>query len=105
MIRWLISSGLGSALEVSSYGYSTLHLACCDGNGEMVAFLLSQGVDVDLQDNEGRTALFVQQMGGKEEEEEAKKKPRRRSQEEEKEEEEAKKPRRSQEEKEAKTKN
>jgi ankyrin repeat protein len=44
--------------ETDKSGQTALHMAAKYGNGEMVAFLLSQGADVHSKDKDGKTVLM-----------------------------------------------
>lgn len=45
-------------LQADIEGFSTLHLASMFGHSNVVAYLLVKGVDVDLRDRNGSTALM-----------------------------------------------
>ena len=56
--QWLLQNG-SSLTECDNDGYTSLILAACGGNIELVRFLLQQGSSLDDRNNNGDSALLL----------------------------------------------
>ncbi|KAK6273140.1 PREDICTED: potassium channel AKT1 [Theobroma cacao] len=57
----------GDVSQARSNGTAPIHAAICEGNIEMVRFLLEQGADIDVKDSDGWTARALADHQGHEE--------------------------------------
>ncbi|KAD5317752.1 hypothetical protein E3N88_17698 [Mikania micrantha] len=56
----------GDVTHARNDGFTALHIAVCEGNIEMVKFLLDQGANIDQQDHQGWTARRLADQQGHE---------------------------------------
>ena len=57
-LKTLVEEGSFDVHSKDQYGRSAIHSAARNGHTPIVTFLLEQGVDVNVQDGEGLTALI-----------------------------------------------
>ena len=60
----LVNAKTSSVCPGMSGKVSLLHMAAHDGENKMVTFLLSKGVDIDIEDNHGWTPIFYAAKAG-----------------------------------------
>ena len=56
-VQWCLKSGLLSVNDCDDCGRCLLHVAACEGNEEIAAFLLQASANVDFKDHRGNTPL------------------------------------------------
>lgn len=58
LLKNIVQCG-GDVAQTTSYGTTALHAAVCEGNVEMVKFLLDHGADIHKQDGNGMTPISL----------------------------------------------
>ena len=58
-VKALIESGTHVVNEQDNNGYSAIHAAASYGHEELIRYLISNGADVNLKDNDGDTPILL----------------------------------------------
>ncbi|GFG10290.1 putative ankyrin repeat protein RF_0381 [Aspergillus udagawae] len=67
-VQRLFTKGLASPFDVTPDGDTALHFAALSGNPDLVAFLLYNGADANVENTSGRNALHLAMISPREEE-------------------------------------
>jgi hypothetical protein len=67
-VQRLFSKGLASPFDVTPEGDTALHFAASSGNPDLVAFLLYNGADANVENTSGENALHLAMISPREEE-------------------------------------